>query len=170
MFKKLKSVILDFLSKGLSPRKISIGVALGICMGIFPIYGPITVICFGLAWILRLNAPLVVAGCYSMTFVKPVLILPFLKLGEWIFRADPMGISLTELTRQFFDAPFATLQEFAWSFLHAIVGWLSVLLLLMPVIYFITLRIVHTWQHRMKSPDAPDENPVPLPSRQPSSA
>ena len=74
-----------------------------------------------------------------MIFVKPLLILPFLKLGEEIFGAESMPISIQELWVRFSDQPMATLVEFSWSFLHATVGWLVVA----PLIFLAAYPVVH---------------------------
>ncbi|MFT5473363.1 MAG: hypothetical protein ACI856_001695, partial [Kiritimatiellia bacterium] len=121
MMKKLNTTILDYLKAGMSHRKISFAVALGIIIGIFPIYGLSSAMCLGLAWATRLNTPIMIASVYSMSFVKPLLIIPFIKLGEWIFQAQPMGITLASLTKRFAEAPLHTLAEFGWSFTHALV-------------------------------------------------
>ena len=149
--KKLKQVILDYLSQGLSRRRVALAIAAGLAIGIFPIYGPMSMLCLGLGWVTGLNATILLAGLYAMSFAKPLLILPFLLIGEWVFQADPMGISLVELARRFSMSPWATLAEFAWSLVHAIVGWLVILPLLFPLLYFTSLflvRRVDAWRPR----------------------
>ena len=134
------------LTEGLSPEKVSLAVALGIALGLNPIYGPVTLLSLVLAFLLRLNKPLVVAACYTMSLVKPVLIIPFLKFGEWIFQADPMPISLVELSDRFAASPLATLREFAWSFLHATAGWLVTAPVVMVAVYLVCLAVIRRWQ------------------------
>lgn len=146
--KKLLELLKRLLHEGLSPEKASLAAALGISFGLCPLIGPVTLMLLGLAFILRLNKPLVIAAGYSMSFVKPVLIIPFLKLGEWIFRADPLTISVEELAKQFSEAPMATLREFAWSFAHATVGWLAVTPLLMGGIYLASMSLIRKWHER----------------------
>jgi uncharacterized protein (DUF2062 family) len=140
--KRLVALIRKLVTEGLSPQKISWAVALGITLGIHPIYGPVTLIALGLAFLLRLNKALVLAACYAMAFIKPMLILPYLKLGEWLFRADPMPISLVQLSARFAAAPVGTLQEFAWSFLHAFVGWLVTVPLLLGGVYLVMMAVI----------------------------
>ncbi|MFT7489164.1 MAG: hypothetical protein ACI9OU_001566 [Candidatus Promineifilaceae bacterium] len=142
MLKRLKAIILDYLKAGMSHREVSLAVSLGIIIGIFPIYGLATAMCLGLAWATRLNAPIMMASVYSMSFVKPLLIIPFLKMGEWMFQADPMGIALADLMSGFAQAPLATLREFSWSFTHALVAWLAVIPILVPILYRLCLMIV----------------------------
>lgn len=99
--RRLQKLILKFIQQGLHPGKASLAVATGLTMGIFPILGPVSLFCLLLCGITRLNAPIVLGGVYAMTLIQPVLIIPFLRFGEYIFWADPMPISLVELTRRF---------------------------------------------------------------------
>ena len=145
---RIKQVVLECLRSGLSPHKVAIALAVGICVGIFPIYGPFTLVCVALVWLGRLNAPIVFAGYYGMTFVKPLLIIPFLKLGEWVFQAEPMTISLTELARRFAVDAMGTLAEFGWSFIHATVGWLVTLPLLVLFLYGGSRFLINLWNKR----------------------
>lgn len=142
MMRTLKHVIRTCLNKGLHPEDIALAVALGILMGVFPIYIPVSLLCLGAAWLTRLSGPILLAGVYTMTWVKPLLIVPFLRLGEWICGAEPLGISLVELFRRFAEAPLGTVGEFAWSFLHALVGWLVVLPILIPVLQRFCLMLL----------------------------
>lgn len=151
---RIKETAYKLLRQGFTPERIAAGIALGLGMGIFPIYGPVTLLTLGLAAFLKLNPPLVVAGVYAMSFVKPVLIIPFLKLGEWIFRADPMPISLKELSLRFADSPLPTLQEFAWSFVHAVAGWMVVAPFFFILTYFLVLRSVCGWARLRQTANA----------------
>lgn len=134
------------MSKGLTPPRIASAVSAGIIVGIFPIYGPISLGCVGLALLLRLNLPLVLAGYYSMVLIKPLLILPFLRVGESIFHAEPMSVSLTELTRRFGTDALGTLSEFGWSFIHAAAGWMIATPVLFLLMYPVTLILARRWQ------------------------
>ncbi|MFT5122586.1 MAG: hypothetical protein ACI9TH_000298 [Kiritimatiellia bacterium] len=146
MFRKLKELALKLLKDGLSPGKIALGIAVGIAIGNFPLYGPSTIMCLLAIALFRLNTPLVLAGHYSMTFVKPFLILPFLRIGEFVFRAEPLPLDLVALTRQFKADAWGTLQEFGWSFLHAVVGWCVMLPLMVGGIYLVVKPMVVKWQ------------------------
>lgn len=139
----------------MEPRSVALALGLGITMGIFPIYGPTTLFVILLAWVFHLNKPLMVACCYSTGLLKPLLIIPFLKLGEFIFQAEPMPISLIELTERFSTAPLSTLHEFSWSFLHAFVGWLVVAPFLVAVLYSLGHILVHSWQNRVREVSSP---------------
>lgn len=143
--KTLKSKALDTLRSGLGPRPAAIAIAAGVTLGVFPVYGPITLICLAVAWLARLNAPLMLAGLYTMTFVKPLLILPYLRLGEFLFGADPMPISLVELSRRFAEDAIGTFSEFGWSFAHAVSGWLITVPPLMAILYAASRLAIRQW-------------------------
>ena len=149
MLRPFKDKIVGFLKRGLSPQCIARAVALGIVLGVFPIYGPVSLICLGLAFLLRLNITLLFVGTWVMTFVKPVLILPFLRLGEFLFSAEPMPISIQELWIRFSENALGTLVEFSWSFLHATVGWLVVAPLVFIAAYPLVLALALRWRDRM---------------------
>lgn len=160
---KLKHKALALLGKGRSPRSVSMAIAAGITLGIFPIYGPITLLCLMVAWLTRLNAPMMIAGLYTMTFVKPLLILPYLRLGEFLFRADPMPISLVELSRRFSESALGTLQEFGWSFAYATFGWLVTVPLLIAIFYSVSLALIN----RMNPPRIPSGDLPGSPTERP---
>jgi uncharacterized protein (DUF2062 family) len=74
MFRKMKSMIGDFLVKGLSPSEIAFGISLGNFVGILPFLGLHTVMALGLAWLLRLNMGVVFLG----TQISNPLSFPFI--------------------------------------------------------------------------------------------
>lgn len=155
MFKKSTQLIKQLLREGLSPRRIAIAVALGIGIGVFPIYGTTTIMCACAAFIFRLNAPLIFANHYAMTFVKPLLIIPFLRVGEWIFRAEAMPLSLPELTRRFREDALGFFSEFGWSFLHALVGWLVTMPLALLAVYASCLLAINRWPTKVVETECP---------------
>lgn len=74
MFRKMKTMIGDFLVKGLSPSEIAFGISLGNFVGILPFLGLHTVMALGLAWLLRLNMGVVFLG----TQISNPLSFPFI--------------------------------------------------------------------------------------------
>jgi uncharacterized protein (DUF2062 family) len=148
MLKKSANLLKKVLREGLSPHRAAIAVAVGIAIGIFPIYGTTTVMCVVAAFIFRLNAPLIFANHYAMSLVKPLLIIPFLRVGEWVFRAEAMPLSVPQLVSRFRADAGAFFQEFGWSFLHATVGWLVVMPFLLGTVYLICFQVIHRWPKR----------------------
>lgn len=139
---KLKQLARNLLLQGLSPRRLAATTAAGLTIGIHPIYGITTASCALVATCFRLNHPWIQAMNYSMTLVKPLLIFPFLRFGEWLFQAEPFGLSLTELSALFAADPLDTLRTFAWTFIHAFVGWMVWAPFVGVMIYFIALSVI----------------------------
>lgn len=162
--KKLLAMIQHLLREGLSPERIALAVALGLTIGVFPIYSPMSLMVIFLAWLLKLNKPLSLAAYYSMTLVMPLLIIPFLRLGEWAARAETASIHLVELSRRFSETPMETLQEFGWSFAHAIFGWALIAPILTGLLYALILRLGRRWQERSRDliePAPEDDGSLP---------
>lgn len=159
MFSNLKTTAATFLRQGLSPASVAVAIAVGAVFGVFPIYGPVSLLCLAVVWLAHLNAPTTFAAYYSMALMKPLLIIPFLRLGEWLFRAEPMSISLVELTRRFGEDAMGTLKTFGWSFLHAAVGWLVVAPFLLGAIYLISRASIHRW-HSWRNEDVAVEQMI----------
>jgi uncharacterized protein (DUF2062 family) len=82
---KRKAVL--WLSQGISPLRLALTLALGFAVGCIPVVGIPTVLCAGLALALRLNLPAIQAANYAAMPLQLALIVPFVRLGGWIFSA-----------------------------------------------------------------------------------
>jgi uncharacterized protein (DUF2062 family) len=111
-----------WLCQGVSPRRLAITLALGFAVGCIPVIGLPTVLCAALAFGLRLNLPAIQAANYAAMPFQLALILPFVRLGGWIFSAGARpalaGGALVHLT-----APGILLHLGALTG-HALVAWL----------------------------------------------
>ena len=131
VFRKIKDITTAQLSQGLSLHDSRIAISMALTIGIFPIMGLSTPINFICCHFFKLNQPIVQSLSWVVGPIKIVLILPFIRLGEWLFQAPPFKLSLQEFTRRFFDDAAATTYEFIWTFAHAISAWC----LFAPIIY-----------------------------------
>jgi uncharacterized protein (DUF2062 family) len=123
--KKIKSTIGNALKQGWSPSSVCWSTAWGLTIGLFPIYGVTTAVLglIGLIW--KLNHAIMQAFNYLIAPLKLLLIIPYIRFGEWMFQTDtPFRLSITEFTKRFKDAPSDTLAEFAMTFVYAMCGWL----------------------------------------------
>ena len=86
MVGRLKSksieVIRSMLKEGMSTKKITLCITLGITLGIFPVVGMTTVLCTLAALVFRLNLPAIQVVNYMMYPVQLALLVPFYGAGS----------------------------------------------------------------------------------------
>ena len=131
MFRRVSDTIRTQLTQGLELVDCVRAIAVALTIAIFPIMGFSTWINLGAAAALRLNHPVVQAVNWLSAPLKFALIFPFLRLGEWLFGAEPFTLSLVQFSEIFFADWIGTTQAFAMTFVHAIAGWL----VCMPLIF-----------------------------------
>ena len=146
--RRLFEPLLLLLKQGMSADRLAWCVAIGIMVGNIPILGLSTFLCTAIALTFRLNLPAIQLVQAAMAPTQLLLIIPYVRLGEWISRApaEPLSIQagLAILAQGVGHAVFAL-----WSaILHAGLAWvlttpgLVVLLyrLLVPVLRRAALR------------------------------
>ena len=126
-------------TQGFTPQKVSLTIALGVTLGIFPILGTTTGLCAIVALWLRLNQPVIQLVNYLFSAAQLALILVFVRIGEWMVGAVPVSFSIPELFRKFHESPAKFMQEFGMTGLHAIIAWLFIAPFLAALIYFLLL-------------------------------
>jgi uncharacterized protein (DUF2062 family) len=111
------------LKRGLSPHEIALTLAVGLCLSIPPILGTTTVTCALAAVLLRLNQPLIQAVNVLVYPLQLLLLVPFLKAGEWVFGAEHTPLSpgqIMGMARQDLPGTIASLWTVSW---HGAVVW-----------------------------------------------
>ena len=73
-----------WLREGISPWRLALTLALGFSIGLLPFMGVPTVLCLGLALVLRLNLPVIQAANLLAWPMQLIALLPLVKLGAWI--------------------------------------------------------------------------------------
>ena len=81
----------NWLSQGISPRRLALTLALGFAIGCLPMIGIPTALCLVLALGLRLNLPAIQAANYAAMPLQVALIFPFVRLGAWMFSSGSHG-------------------------------------------------------------------------------
>ena len=123
LFRKLVRPLLDLLRQGVTPEKIALSVALGAALGVFPALGWTTALCAIAALVLRLNLPAIQIVNYFMYPVQLALLLPFFRLGEKLFAAKHMPLSLSQILQLIHNGVWNAIR-FLWTTTwHAIVVW-----------------------------------------------
>jgi len=84
------------LRQGISPERLALCVAIGVVVGNIPILGVSTILCTAIALSFRLNLPAIQLVQAAMAPTQILLIIPFVRLGEWILRVPPRPLSIKE--------------------------------------------------------------------------
>lgn len=132
---KLVRLIKSLLKEGMSLEKISLCIALGVALGIFPVLGTTTVLCTVAALVLRLNLPAIQVVNYMVYPLQLVLLVPFYGAGGWLFGAGlrpGFAENLIGRLKTDFWGSMAGLWD---STLYAVAVWLIISPLLVFIIY-----------------------------------
>jgi len=146
---KIASAVVDQLTQGLSPDRIALTVAVGLCIAIIPIVGVTTVMSFAAAWALRLNQPIIQTINWSSYALQLLLIIPFIRLGERVFRAPRMTLSLEQLVAYAKSDPFGMLASLSATLGHAVVAWLLVIPFVGALAFFATRPLIRSLAMRL---------------------
>lgn len=120
---KLKTTLVEQLKQGVSPEKLAQSVATGAVIGLFPIIGPTTVMCAVSGVVLKLNHVAVQSVHYALYPIQIALIIPYIKMGEWLSGRPEVSLNLQEMLAQFRENFLLAIQKYASLGLLAIFAW-----------------------------------------------
>ena len=108
----------------MAPRRLALCVAIAIVVGNIPILGVSTILCTLIALVFRLNLPAIQLVQASMAPSQLLLIIPFVRLGEWMVQAPPQVVSI--------KAGLALMSQGIWqaivvlrdAIFHAALAWI----------------------------------------------
>ena len=127
------------LTQGVTPQKIALTIALGVSLAMFPILGSTTLLCAVVAVCLKLNQPIIQLVNWLAYPLQFAMLLPFIRIGEWLTRAPQVTFSIPQMLQKFHDAPGKFLGEFGMTGVHGIIAWLLIAPILSALIYFVLL-------------------------------
>jgi uncharacterized protein (DUF2062 family) len=132
---KILNLVKSMLKEGMSLRKISLCIAVGIVLGVFPVLGTTTLLCSVAALALRLNLPAIQVVNYMVYPLQLFLLAPFYGAGNWFFKQQSwpvIGTDLISLLQNDFWGSMANLWDLT---LYAILTWLLISPLLFLLLY-----------------------------------
>ena len=133
---RLKQKIDEGLRQGISPRKLALTLALGFAIGCLPMVGIPTALCACLALALRLNLPTIQAANYAVMPLQLALIVPFVRLGGWLFALGPQQAVAAETLLH--GSPLAVIAQMGGLAGQALLAWL---LLAVPAVALMTATL-----------------------------
>jgi uncharacterized protein (DUF2062 family) len=115
--------IIELLRQGVTPEKIALSIALGVTLGVFPVLGSTTVLCALAAVTLRLNLPAIQIINYFVYPLQIALLLPFFRVGEWLFRAPHLPVSVPQIYAMIHASMIDAIRLLWTTTWHAMVVW-----------------------------------------------
>jgi uncharacterized protein (DUF2062 family) len=112
---------------GVSTERIALIVAVGLVLGVFPVFGCPTVLCAVAAIVLRLNLPALQLVNQISSPLQLLLLVPLARLGGYLVVVDSRATAWSLRTAAF----------------QAVAGWCCVCVPLGVVLYFALKRILH---------------------------
>ncbi len=135
--------IVNQLKQGTSPEKLSWSISLGVTLGIFPIMGSTSIVCFIAGYLFKLNQPIL---HLFKTFTYPLqlaLILVYIRLGQILNDVPLIKFSIPQLLNRFKDDPAQFARDFGMAALYGIEAWAISAIFLIPALYFISLPVLN---------------------------
>jgi uncharacterized protein (DUF2062 family) len=140
---KMLRVLKTLLQKGMSVRKISLSIAFGIVLGIFPVLGTTTLLCTIAAFIFRLNFPAIQVVNYVVYPLQIFLLAPFYALGSWLFsdRSPMIEESIIDMLKNDFWGSMVNLWDLT---LYAVFSWVIISPLLILMLYVLLRPVIRS--------------------------
>jgi uncharacterized protein (DUF2062 family) len=147
----IKKVLYDAFRQGLTPHKLAMTCALGVILGIFPVFGVTTILCFVVAIAFRLNIPIIQLVNYLVAPIQLLFIIPFIKIGTILFHLNPFPYDSHQLINLFKNDFFLLMKEVGLALLLGIGVWASFSIPLFFVLYYLFFLLFSRW---LRSPSA----------------
>lgn len=115
--------VLDLLKQGVTPPKVALCITIGAMVGVFPLIGTTMILCGAAAHILKLNPVAIQAVNYAVYPLQILLLVFFVRLGEWVTMSEPLPISPPEVLAMLKQGIMPTVVHFWQAILHSLLGW-----------------------------------------------
>jgi uncharacterized protein (DUF2062 family) len=142
---------LKLLRQGFTPEKIALTIAIGLVLGVTPMLGSATLLCALAAGLLRLNLAAIQLVNGIVYPLQLALVIPFLRMGAWLFRAPLPHLTMSSLFQQI-RANFWYAVDSLWSAtIHALVAWIFIGAIAGIAIYSIMLPLLRrAWRRELR--------------------
>jgi uncharacterized protein (DUF2062 family) len=114
------------LTGGISPNRIAWTIACGMVVGVFPVMGTTTAVCLLAGWAFRLNQVVLHVFRALVYPLHLALILVFIRLGERLYGAPLITLSIPQLLVKFRVSPMQFTKDFGMAAWHGVSAWLLV--------------------------------------------
>ena len=129
--------IVVLMTQGVTAEKITQTLAVGTVCSLFPFLGTTALLNFAVGLRLRLNQPILQTLNQLLTPVHLVMIVVYVRTGEWIWGAADERFTVGEMLRVFREQSFGEfINRFGVAGWHAFSAWVVTGPLVFALIYF----------------------------------
>lgn len=135
--RRVRDPLVALFTQGITPDKVALTLGVGTACSLLPFLGLTSLLNLIVGLWLRLNQPLLQTLNQLLGAVQLIMILVYVRLGEWVWQAQGDRFTITEVLQVFRDASIGEfLQRFGWAGVHAFTAWaLTAPLLIAAVTY-----------------------------------
>lgn len=112
------------IMRGIAPDQLGWTIAAAVTLGVFPIMGTTSLLCFLFGAAFKLNQPVLHV---FKTLVYPLhlaLILVFIRAGQWLHGDPLISLSIPQMVARFQDNPAQFARDFSLAAWRGITAWL----------------------------------------------
>lgn len=141
-FNILLSKITALFKQGLTARELAESIVAAGIISIIPILGISTFMITTLSLKRKLNLPIMLSLSYLMWPLQILLILPFIKLGEFIFSVHAPNHTVEEIIHSFQTGFFNTISHLSFELLCGLGAWFLIAVPVAVGIYLLMLLVL----------------------------
>jgi uncharacterized protein (DUF2062 family) len=159
--RRVRAPLLNLLTHGVTPEKLASAIAWGFVCSLFPFLGLTTGLNALVGLWRKLNQPLLQALNYALSPLHLIMILLYVRMGEWLWRARGEPFSVVDMLTSFKELTLgAFLHKFAWAGVHAFTAWALTAPLLFVIVYYPARAAVRRLNHLLPPDPAAPTTPA----------
>ena len=136
---KVKAKTTALFKQGLSPKELSQSLIVSGLISTIPILGVSTFMITTVSLKRKLNLPVMISLSYLMWPIQILLIIPFIRVGEFIFSVPRNHHTAEEIISSFQNSFFQTVSQLSFELLCGLGGWFLTAVPLAVGIYWVSL-------------------------------
>ncbi|MBW7895990.1 MAG: DUF2062 domain-containing protein [Opitutaceae bacterium] len=142
--RRLVNPLLAQLTQGVTPDRLAATLAVGTACSLFPFLGLTSLLNLVVGVRLRMNQPILQTLNQLLGPVHLLMILVYVRFGEWLWRSEGAHFTVGEVVRTFRDETLLVfLERFGWAGIHALTAWLVTTPVLIALLYFPLRPVMH---------------------------
>lgn len=139
--------IRNALKNGISQKRLAVSLALGITIGLIPLYGITTILVGAIAYAMRLDFYVMQAVHYIVHPIQIALLIPFFKAGNVFIGKNPVDFTFKEYVGLFKDDFWVALGDFWKLNLSAIIIWSLIAIPLSYALYHLFVYSIKRYSY-----------------------